>query len=63
MRYLLDTHTALWALENKAHLSSTAIAAISDVTATLALSIASVWEFAIKASMGKLTFEGLSPTQ
>ncbi|MDR1321761.1 MAG: type II toxin-antitoxin system VapC family toxin [Gracilibacteraceae bacterium] len=58
MRYLLDTHTALWALENKTKLSANAAAIIGDVTVSLALSVASAWEVAIKVSMEKLDFEG-----
>jgi PIN domain nuclease of toxin-antitoxin system len=58
MRYLLDTHTALWALGNKAQLSPKAVAIISDVTVSLVLSVASAWEVAIKVSIGKLEFDG-----
>ena len=58
MRYLLDTHTALWAFDNKAKLSASVQHIIDDTSAPLHISAASVWEVAIKISIGKLNFEG-----
>jgi len=58
MRYLLDTHTILWFLEGSDRLSETAAQAIEDVDAQNHVSIASLWEFTIKHSLGKLRFEG-----
>lgn len=50
---LLDTHALLWFLDDSPILSATAVEAIrtnSDVR----VSIASLWEIAIKSSLGKL---------
>ena len=58
MRYLLDTHTAIWALGDKARLSETAKSIIDDVSIPLYVSVASAWEVAIKVSIGKLNFVG-----
>ena len=58
MKYLLDTHTAIWALENKENLSATVKTIIDDTTIPLCVSIASAWEIAIKVSIGKLNFAG-----
>ena len=58
MKYLLDTHTALWALCNKAKLSETAKKVMGDVSITLCVSVVSAWEIAIKTSLGKLDFAG-----
>jgi PIN domain nuclease of toxin-antitoxin system len=58
MNYLLDTHTALWALEDKTHLSGKAQAIIDDVSQHLLISVISAWEIAIKISVGKLNFTG-----
>ena len=58
MRYLLDTHTAIWALEDKSKLSGAARAVIDDVSNCLCVSIVSAWEIAIKVSVGKLTIVG-----
>jgi PIN domain nuclease of toxin-antitoxin system len=55
MNCLLDTHTFLWFINDDAALSVTAKAMIEDVSSTVYLSIASVWEMAIKVSLGKLT--------
>lgn len=52
--YLLDTHTFLWFINDDNALSATAKALIKDPTNSIHLSIASVWEMAIKVSLGKL---------
>ena len=56
MRLLLDTHTFLWAAIDSPQLSPTASELFLDPQNTLYLSIASIWEMAIKCSLGKLTF-------
>ena len=54
MNYLLDTHTFLWFINDDASLSSTAKSLIEYPENTIYLSVASVWEMAIKVSLGKL---------
>ncbi len=54
MTYLLDTHTFLWFITDDVQLSKTAKQLIEDGEQALYLSIASVWELAIKVSVGKL---------
>lgn len=54
MNYLLDTHTFLWFINDDASLSSTAKALIEDPENTIYLSVASIWEMAIKVSLDKL---------
>ena len=67
MNLLLDTHTLLWFLGGDARLSITARDAIEDLAHTRLFSIASAWEIAIKASLGKLAltapFSQLIPGQ
>jgi len=58
MKYLLDTHTAIWALLDKTKLSEAAKAIIDDDSLYLSISIISAWEIAIKVSIGKLRFFG-----
>jgi len=58
MKYLLDTHTAIWAFDDKSKLSETARAIIGDVTVSLCVSVISALEVAIKISLDKLGFEG-----
>ena len=55
MRYLLDTHTFLWFVWDSPLLSAPARLLIEEPTNEVLLSIASVWEVAIKAGYGKLT--------
>ncbi len=54
MTYLLDTQTLLWALEESPRLSPKARSLMVDPANTLMVSIASLWEIAIKVSIGKL---------
>lgn len=55
MRLLLDTHTLLWFLNGSSRLSVPAREAICDLTNHRFVSTASLWEVAIKTSLGKLT--------
>jgi PIN domain nuclease of toxin-antitoxin system len=55
MRLLLDTHAFLWFVAGHARLSRRARRALEDRGAVLFLSAASVWEMAIKASLGRLS--------
>ena len=58
MDIILDTHAAIWFFEDDKRLSKLAIDAIYDLENMIYVSIASVWEVAIKLSTGKLTFDG-----
>jgi PIN domain nuclease of toxin-antitoxin system len=67
MTLLLDTHAFLWFVMGSANLSANARALIEDPTNETLMSIASLWEMAIKVSLGKLTlsapFDQLIPEQ
>ena len=54
MRLLLDTHAFLWFIAGDQRLSAKARSLIEDYDNSILLSIASVWELAIKASLGRL---------
>jgi PIN domain nuclease of toxin-antitoxin system len=54
MRLLLDTHAFLWFIMGDSKLSTTARAAIEDPGNEKLLSVGSIWEIAIKVSLGKL---------
>lgn len=54
MRYLLDTHAFLWIAQDDPLLHANVRALFADVGNDIFLSAASVWEMAIKASLGKL---------
>ncbi len=55
MKLLLDTHAFIWFVEGNARLSLTTKAAIEDPANEPYLSMASLWEMAIKIGNGKLT--------
>ena len=57
MRFVIDTHTFIWYVTNNSKLSLTARELINDGNNVVLLSVASVWEMAIKHSIGKLDFE------
>jgi PIN domain nuclease of toxin-antitoxin system len=54
MRVLLDTHILLWALVEPDKLSQAARARIEDSESEILFSAASIWEIAIKISLGRL---------
>ena len=54
MRFLVDTHALLWALGEPGTLSREARDALADPSNLIVVSSASLWECAIKASIGKL---------
>jgi len=55
MKYLLDTHTLLWATRDIEKLSGTALAVIEDTDSMLFVSSVSGYEIMFKHYMGKLT--------
>jgi PIN domain nuclease of toxin-antitoxin system len=54
VKLLLDTHAFLWFIGGNSELSSSARARIEDKENDRYLSVASLWEMAIKVSIGKL---------
>lgn len=55
MTVLVDTHAFLWFVTGDARLSAPARRAMEDASVEWCLSAASVWEMAIKSSLGRLT--------
>ena len=54
--YLLDTHVALWWLQEPAMIREGAIEAIRDSGEPLWTSVAALWEMAIKRALKRLTY-------
>lgn len=54
MRLLLDTHTFLWFISGSSYLSARARALIENGSSERFVSVASLWEIAIKVNIGKL---------
>jgi len=67
VKLLLDTHAFLWFLMGDARLAQEARTRIEQVDSEVLLSTASLWEIAIKVSLGKLKlarpFGDLIPAQ
>ena len=54
MNYLLDTHTLIWFITEDPMLPETVKKEIKNINNTCCVSIASLWEIAIKLSLNKL---------
>jgi len=57
MTYLLDTHVLIWYMQGNSQLSRNFISEIQSPTNVILISKASLWEIAIKVSIGKLKLE------
>jgi PIN domain nuclease of toxin-antitoxin system len=54
LKILVDTHVFLWFIAGDQRLSRTARAAVESITDDKLFSVASLWEIAIKLSLGRL---------
>jgi PIN domain nuclease of toxin-antitoxin system len=57
MNYLLDAHVVIWYLENSAKLPPTIIEIIDDPKNRICICTVSLWEIAIKITIGKMTLK------
>ena len=67
MRYLIDTHSLIWFIDGNENLSVHGRKIIENENNYIFVSIASLWEIAIKFNIGKLeltqSFSRLFPDQ
>lgn len=56
MRLLLDTHLLIWALSDPSRLSSGTRDLLENTGNDIFFSAASIWEIAIKAGLGRVSF-------
>ncbi|MEC4986501.1 MAG: type II toxin-antitoxin system VapC family toxin [Oscillatoria sp. PMC 1068.18] len=56
MRILLDTHAFIWYVTDNSRLSDSGRTIIDNGDNEILLSVVSIWEMAIKQSIGKLSF-------
>lgn len=63
MKLLLDTHVWLWSISAPERLAAPVREQLADPAAELYLSVAAVWEIAIKHAAGKLRYSGSPQTQ
>lgn len=61
MKLLLDTHTMLWFIAGSSNMSLSARSLIEDTSHEKLVSIASIWETAVKVSTGKMTLSAPFP--
>lgn len=55
MNYLIDTHILIWHAENDPKLATRFAEILNDSANNIVVSYASLWEIAIKQSLGKLS--------
>ncbi len=53
--FLIDTHILIWAISEPEKLRQPEITLLEDARCKIMVSVASIWECAIKKSLGKLT--------
>jgi PIN domain nuclease of toxin-antitoxin system len=58
MDLLLDTHALIWFINGDTQLPDKSVKLISNIETKCFVSIASIWEIAIKLSLGKLALNG-----
>lgn len=58
MNYIIDTHILLWYMEGNSRISTGTQEKIEDASNTILISNASLWEMAVKVSIGKLALNG-----
>ncbi len=63
MKYLLDTHTIIWAVTDSDKLSINAKEIIEDAGSPLFVSAISFWDISIKFGLGKLEFLNINPME
>jgi PIN domain nuclease of toxin-antitoxin system len=59
-KYLLDTHTLIWAIMDETKLSKPVLQILQDNNSRLFVSVVSFWELAIKFGKGKIDLENLN---
>ena len=61
MSYLVDAHILLWSLFSPGRISKKVKDILSESETTKFVSVISIWEIAIKFSLGKLDVKGILP--
>jgi len=61
MKYLLDTHTMIWAVTDTAKLSLNARQILANPNHQILVSAVSFWEISLKYSLGKLELNNIAP--
>jgi PIN domain nuclease of toxin-antitoxin system len=59
MKYILDTHTLIWSVQDTKKLSKKAKSIIIDSSNDIFVSTVSFWEIALKTSINKFSFRDL----
>ncbi|TDE14527.1 type II toxin-antitoxin system VapC family toxin [Dyadobacter psychrotolerans] len=63
MKYLLDTHTLVWAMIDRGKLSPKVSGILEEPSNEVLVSTISFWEISLKFSLGKLNLHGVTPDE
>lgn len=63
MRYLLDTHTFIWAISDQNKLPMKVRSIISNPENEILVSALSFWEISLKYSLGKMNVDNIPPDE
>ena len=63
MRFLLDTHSFLWAVFEPEKLSRSARKMIEDPANDVLVSVITFWEISLKYNLGRIALEGVGPEE
>ena len=63
MKFLLDTHSFLWAVFEPEKLSRAARIMIEDPANDVLVSVITFWEISLKYNLGKIALEGVGPEE
>jgi PIN domain nuclease of toxin-antitoxin system len=61
MKYLLDTHTLIWAITEPDKLSDRVRQILEEPTTHIVVSTITFWEISLKHGLGKLLLENIAP--
>ncbi len=61
MRYLLDTHTLIWAITEPTKLSGRVSQIIKDREQQILASAVNFWEISLKSASGRMDLQGVAP--
>ena len=61
MKYLLDTHTLIWAIVEPGKLSERVRQILETTESQIAVSAITFWEISLKHGLGKVILENISP--
>ena len=61
MRYLLDTHTLIWVINDRTRIPKSTLKILADPINPIFVSVISFWEISLKYNLGKINLGKITP--